>query len=60
VLKVAAATLQANVRPDALLARSGGEEFVAVVQVDECQWPFSSGCTAPTREDWERMTVHIV
>ena len=35
VLKVAAATLQANVRPDALLARFGGEEFVAVVPVDD-------------------------
>jgi diguanylate cyclase (GGDEF)-like protein len=35
VLKVAAATLQANVRHDALLARYGGEEFVAVVPVDD-------------------------
>ncbi len=33
VLKMAAATLQANVRHDALLARYGGEEFVAVVAV---------------------------
>jgi diguanylate cyclase (GGDEF)-like protein len=30
---MAAATLQANVRQDALLARYGGEEFVAVVAV---------------------------
>ncbi len=35
VLKVAAATLQANVRHNALLARYGGEEFVAVVPVDD-------------------------
>lgn len=35
VLKVAAATLQVNVRHDALLARYGGEEFVAVVPVDD-------------------------
>ncbi len=35
VLKVAAATLQANVRHDALLARYGGEEFVALVPVDD-------------------------
>ena len=34
VLKIAAATLQANVRRDALLARYGGEEFVTVVAVD--------------------------
>jgi diguanylate cyclase (GGDEF)-like protein len=35
VLKVAAATLLANVRHDALLSRYGGEEFVAVAPVDD-------------------------
>jgi diguanylate cyclase (GGDEF)-like protein len=35
VLRVAAATLQANLRHDALLARYGGEEFVAVIPVDD-------------------------
>jgi diguanylate cyclase (GGDEF)-like protein len=35
VLRVAAATLQANVRHDALLARYGGEEFVALIPVDD-------------------------
>lgn len=35
VLRLAAATLQANLRHDALLARYGGEEFVAVLPVDD-------------------------
>lgn len=35
VLRLAAATLQANVRHDALLARYGGEEFVTVLPVDD-------------------------
>jgi diguanylate cyclase (GGDEF)-like protein len=35
VLRVAAATLQANVRHDALLVRYGGEEFVALTPVDD-------------------------
>jgi diguanylate cyclase (GGDEF)-like protein len=35
VLRVAAATLQANLRRDALLARYGGEEFVALIPVDD-------------------------
>ena len=33
-LRLAAATLQAQLRPDAPLARYGGEEFVAIVPVD--------------------------
>jgi diguanylate cyclase (GGDEF)-like protein len=35
VLKGAAATLQANLRHDALLARYGGEEFVVLLPVDD-------------------------